>query len=277
MIKITTIVENTATRAGFRAEHGLSMLVERNGETVLWDTGQTDTLIHNAKLLSVDLSKIETVALSHGHYDHGGGLRYLLEYTKPTVYAHPEIFRKRYSKAGGSGKLRYIGIEDRETYESLGARFVLTDKPTEIIEGVFLLGFEEMHTDFEEVDRNFVYEKDGELIKDNVEDDTTLVLELQESLFLLFGCAHRGIINIIDDAEKIFGKPVIGFLGGTHLGPAGETQRKQTIEELKNRPHIRIMGPSHCTGLYMTSKLFCAFGDRVIFNNTGTEIEIPEF
>ncbi len=277
MIKITTLVENTATKARFRAEHGLSMLIEKNGEFVLWDTGQTDAIIHNAKLLGIDLKRIETVALSHGHYDHVGGLKHLLDYTKPAIYAHPEIFRKRYSKLSDDGKLRYIGIEDREFYESKGAKFILTDKPTEIADGIFILGFEQMHTDFEEVDRNFVYEKDGELVKDEVEDDTTLVLELEDGIFLLFGCAHRGIINIIDDAEEIFGKPVVGFLGGTHLGPASEKQRERTIEELKNRPHIGIMGPSHCTGQYMSATLFCNFKKRVIFNNVGTSIKIPEF
>ncbi|AEA34471.1 MBL fold metallo-hydrolase [Hippea maritima] len=268
MLKITTLVENTAVRAKFRAEHGLSMLIEKDGETVLFDTGQTDALIHNAKLLGVDLSKIDKVILSHGHYDHVGGLKYLLDYTKPTIYAHPEIFRKRYSKLSDDGNLRYIGIEDREFFEKKGARFVLSEEPIEVAKGIWTSGFVKMTNDFESVDKNFVYEKDGELIKDEVEDDLSVFIEINGSLFVLFGCAHRGIINIMKQAESTFNKCILGFLGGTHLGPADEIQREKTIEALKEMD-LRVMGPSHCTGLLMTSKMYCEFGDRVVFNNVG--------
>ncbi len=270
MIKITTLVENTATKARFRAEHGFSMLIEKDGELILWDTGQTDAVIHNAKLLNIDLSKIKKVALSHGHYDHVGGLKYLLDYTQPTVYAHPDIFRKRYSKLSDDGSLRYIGIEDRDFFEKKKAKFVLNDKPIEITEGIFTTGFEDMHTDFEEVDKNFVYETQNGYQKDYVDDDMSLVIDTKDGLFVLFGCAHRGIINIIDNVENHFNKKVIGFLGGTHLGPASPNQREKTIEELQKRDYIKIMGPSHCTGMLMNAELFCNFKNRIIFNNVGT-------
>jgi 7,8-dihydropterin-6-yl-methyl-4-(beta-D-ribofuranosyl)aminobenzene 5'-phosphate synthase len=276
MIKITTLVENTATKAKFRAEHGLSMLIEKDGEYILWDTGQTDAIVHNAKLLNVDLKKIKIVALSHGHYDHVGGLKYLLDYTKPVVYGHPEIFRKRYSKLSDDGNLRYIGIEDREYFENKGARFILNDKPQEIFDGIFTSGFEDMHTDFEEVDKNFVYEKDGEYVKDYVDDDMSLAIELDRGMFVLFGCAHRGIINIIDDVENHFNKKVIGFLGGTHLGPASSSQRERTLKELKKRDYIEIIGPSHCTGMLMSAKLYCSFPDKTVFNNVGSVTVIEE-
>jgi len=273
MVRIVTLVENTATRAKQRAEHGLSMVLERDGKRVLFDTGQTDALLYNAKLLGVDLSNIDKVILSHGHYDHGGGLKHLANFTRLKVYAHPEIFRKRYSKLSDDGKLRYIGIEDRDFYEDLGVEFSLSEEPQEVIEGVYTTGFENMTTDFEEVDRNFVYEKDGELLKDDVPDDLSVVIETKRGFFVLFGCAHRGIINIIRDVERRFGRRVIGFAGGTHLGPASKKQREKTIEVLKSMD-LEIMAPSHCTGLLMTSRLFCEFGNKVIFNNVGSVIEI---
>ncbi len=274
MIKITTIVENTATKAKFRAEHGLSMLIEKDGKYILFDTGQTDAIVHNSKLLGVDLSRIKTVALSHGHYDHVGGLKHLLDFTSPVVYAHPEIFRKRYSKLSDDGSLRYIGIEDRELYEKKGAKFILKDEPVEIFDGIFTSGFENMHTDFEEVDKNFVYKEKGGYIRDFVEDDMSLIIDLKDGLFILFGCAHRGIINIIDNAENLFNKKVIGFLGGTHLGPATRLQREKTIEELKKRECIQIMGPSHCTGMLMSAVMYCSFKEKIIFNNVGTIVQL---
>ena len=274
MIKITTMVENTAPRAKLRAEHGLSVLVDTGYDKILFDTGQTDAIIHNAEVLNVDLSAIKNVVLSHGHYDHGGGLKYLLDIkTHLNVYAHPEIFRKRYSKAYGNS-LRYIGIESREFYEQKGANFILDDKPIKIAENIYTTGFEPMVTDFESVDKNFVYETKDGYKKDDVPDDMSLVIETEKGVFVIFGCAHRGIINIIKHIENVFDKKVFGFIGGTHLGPASDFQREKTILELKKNKNLKIIGPSHCTGLLMGAKLYCEFDDKVIFNNVGTTIEI---
>ncbi len=273
MVKITTLVENTATKARQRAEHGLSILVERDGERVLFDTGQTDAILHNAQLLNADLASVDRIVLSHGHYDHCGGLKYLLDIKGYEIYAHPDIFKKRYSKLSSDGRLRYIGIEDRNFYEKKGAVFRLYQDPVEVASGIYTSGFENMTTDFEEIDKNFVYEKDGDMVKDYVEDDLSLVIDLKEGLFVLFGCAHRGIINIMLDIEKKFNKKIIGFVGGTHLGPASGLQRSKTIEHLKGMD-LKLMGPSHCTGILMTSKLYCEFGDRVFFNNVGNVLEL---
>ncbi len=130
--------------------------------------------------MGVDLTRVKKVIISHGHYDHAGGLKYVLDYTKPKVYAHPEIFRKRYSKLSSDENLRYLGIKSRGFFESKGAKFILSKEPVEVIKGVFTTGFEDMATDFEEVDKNFVYEKNGKFVKDNVEDDMSVVLDTKD-------------------------------------------------------------------------------------------------
>lgn len=271
-MKLLTLVENTSTGSNLRSEHGLSILIESNGQYVLFDTGQSDCIIHNAKLLNINLEKINKIVLSHGHYDHVGGLKYVLQHSKVPIIAHPEIFRKRYSKQGD--KLRYIGIEDGDFFAHLGAQFEFDTKPAEVIKNIYTTGFVDLKTEFEEVDKNFVYEQNGEYIKDDVPDDLSLVLDLKEGIFIIFGCAHRGIINIINHCEKTFNKKVIGFIGGTHLGPAGKVQKEKTIEHLRTMQQLNIIGPSHCTGLLMTCTLAKEFTEKILFNNTGTLIDL---
>ncbi|MBN2468499.1 MAG: MBL fold metallo-hydrolase [Deltaproteobacteria bacterium] len=271
MIRLTTLVENTASKGSLRAEHGLSVLVETGQEVMLFDTGQTDALLHNAEVLGMDLSRIGTVVLSHGHYDHAGGLPYLAALTKPVVYAHPEIFRKRYAQA--VNQMRYIGIRDRTWYEKGGIRFILDEEPREVLLDVYTSGTVAMTTDFEKVDKNFVYQVGDRYEKDDVPDDLSLVLNTQKGLFIIFGCAHRGIINIITQAEGRFGRKVFGFIGGTHLGPADEIQKERTIKALKAMD-LELIGPNHCTGALMAARLFGELGGVVVFNNVGSVVEL---
>jgi 7,8-dihydropterin-6-yl-methyl-4-(beta-D-ribofuranosyl)aminobenzene 5'-phosphate synthase len=256
---------------GLCAEHGLCVLVENGEEGLLFDTGQTGCFLNNARILNVDLTRFEKVVLSHGHYDHVGGLSQLSDIVRPIVYAHPEIFRRRY--AGGDGRLRYIGIETREFYEQKGVRFILNDKPQGVIRHVYTTGFEEMVTGFETVDKGFIRETKTGYEKDDVPDDMSLVLDTVKGLFILFGCAHRGIINIIRQSEKRFGKRVFGFMGGTHLGPADENQLCRTIEVLKTMD-LAIVAPLHCTGDVVTTRFKAEFKDAFVAANGGTSLEI---
>ncbi len=269
-MRLTTLVENKASRPGLCAEHGLSVLVENGTERLLFDTGQTDCLIHNLEVLNIDPAGIDRVVLSHGHYDHAGGLPSLSAFTRPVVYAHPEIFRRRYA---AKGQLRYIGIKNRNFYEQQGVRFVLSDQPTEVIADVHTTGYETMATPFEIVDKGFVYETDNGYAKDNVPDDQSLVLNTPRGLFVLFGCAHRGIINIMRQSEQRFGKKVFGFMGGTHLGAAEEDQVRLTIDALKAMD-LEIVAPLHCTGTAATARLAGEFGDRFMSLNGGSAIDV---
>ena len=271
MIRLTTLVENTALGGRLRAEHGFSVFVETESGSLLFDTGQTDAFIHNAKILNRDLSRVEKVVLSHGHYDHAGGLSYLSKLTKPVVYAHPEIFRERYVQS--EDRLQYIGMEKQAFYEENGITFEFLEHSKEIVKGAYTTGVEAMVTDFEEVTKTFVYKSNGEYRQDDIIDDLSLVLHAKRGLFIVFGCAHRGIINIIRQAEEEFGRNVYGFVGGTHLGPAGDIQKRRTFEELKKK-NLSIIGPSHCTGLLTTAQLYCEFKDKVLFNNAGSVIEL---
>ncbi len=271
MVSIITVVENTSRGGLLKAEHGLSFLIEKDGELMLFDTGQSDAILWNCDKLGIDLSSVEYIVLSHGHYDHVGGLEHILEFSKPEIVAHPEIFRERYARTP-TGDMRYIGIKKREFYESRGAKFIFDDRPREVMDGIFTSGFEPMATDFESVDRGFVY-RDGDVYRpDDVPDDMSLVIETERGLFVVFGCAHRGIINIINHVENVFGRKVFGFVGGTHLGPAPTNQKEKTIVKLRDMG-LEVIAPLHCTGLAMACRLYREFGNRVVFANVGSTIE----
>jgi len=274
-MRLVTLTENSAgLRREVLAEHGLSAYLEFGGRRLIFDSGQTTTAVHNARLLGVDLEGVP-IALSHGHYDHTGGLLSLLEVTGPVdVYAHPDVFASRYSRR--EGVLRQIGIPfRREDLEEMGARFDLSRRGRELFPGLWLTGEVPRLAEFEEASEDLVVlSEEGEVMLDPLLDDQALVLVLERGLFVLLGCAHSGMINTLEQARKVTGEDVVlGVAGGTHLGFGGEDKLPKTIEALR-RFDLEILAPSHCTGFAAASALAMEFPDRFIKNSVGTVIEL---
>ena len=145
-IKLTILVDNYVNSQKLKAEHGLSILIEDDNEKVLFDCGQSDLILSNAKILGIDLNGITKIVLSHGHYDHTGGLLPLLKYLNKEIdiYAHPLVFEEKFSEYkdfNGFSTNRYIGIPERaEIYEKKGARFLLSKDPVQISDSIYLSG-----------------------------------------------------------------------------------------------------------------------------------------
>jgi len=223
--------------------------------------------------LGVNLSDVEKIVLSHGHFDHTGGLKSVLEKTgKIEIIAHPDIFQKKYAKFGK--KKTYIGIPyTKEELEGFGARLNLTHKPTSIGD-ITVTGEVEQKNGFEKIDKNMYVDSEGELIKDELFDDQSLSIKMDEGLFVILGCAHRGMINNIEQAKRITGEDrVYGVIGGTHLIAADKVQMDETIKALKEYD-LQKIGVSHCTGPKASARLEAEFGERFFYNNAGCVIEI---
>lgn len=277
-VKLTILCENCVEKAspyGLLGEYGFSCLVETGDGSYLFDTGGGLTIINNAARLGIDLSRLDGIILSHGHFDHTGGLKQVLEKTGPiAVYAHPDLFSRRFSSHGGP--IRNIGIAwDQKELEALGADFQLAKDPVKIAEKVLLSGCVPRVNPHETGDSRLLIEgAEGKHVSDPLEDDLSLILRTDKGLVLLLGCAHAGLINIIDHAVAVTGeKRIHAILGGTHLMYSGKDQLKATMDRLENA-EVTHIGASHCTGRNGALALAERFGERFFSATVGNGLEI---
>jgi len=276
-LSITTLSENTAARGYLLAEWGLSILAETDTVNILLDTGQSISASHNADILGIDLSKIDKIVLSHGHYDHTGGLREaLLKMRKKVeIIAHPDVWTAKYARRQGQEE-RYNGIPfQQQELESIGARFNMTTKPVKITDNIMTTGEIPMVTDFEQIAANLLVKEGNDFKPDKLLDDQALVINTEPGLIVVLGCAHRGIINTLYHAQQITGvKQIHMVLGGCHLIGASEERIWRTIAALRELGVQRI-GVSHCTGLPAAAIMAQEFGDSFFFNNAGIQTNLP--
>ena len=276
-LSVTTLSENTAGMGDFLSEWGLSILVESDEVNVLLDTGKSISTTHNADVLGVDLSKVDNIVLSHGHFDHTGGLCQVLSRMKKEVeiIAHPDIWTEKYHCRQGE-RDRYIGIPFvRQELESRGARFNLTTEPVRVSDSIMTTGEIPMVTDFEEIDSRLWVKADAGWQPDKLLDDMALIINTEFGLVVILGCAHRGIINTLYHAQQLTGvKRIHSVVGGAHLISASEERLWLTVAALKEFD-VQRLGLCHCTGLPAASVMAQEFGDLFLFNNAGTRISLP--
>lgn len=274
-IKITTLSENTAG-PGALGEWGLSMLVEVDGMKILFDTGSGIAAVQNAGLMRIDLAEVDRMVLSHGHFDHTGGLLEVLSRAGgKEIIAHPDIWARKYGSLDDSPK-RYIGIPFvREALEVMGASFKLSKEPVKISEHVMTTGEIPMLTDYEIVEKYLCVMEGDELKQDPINDDLALIIDTEFGLVVILGCAHHGIVNTLVQARKVAGKELIyAAIGGTHLVHASKERLEKTAVAL-HEMGVQYLGASHCTGFKAAAYLAREFGDRFFQNNAGTRLTLP--
>lgn len=255
--RITVLCENSVgPLLSALGEHGFSVLIEPfNGSPLLFDTGQGSTLLHNAAVMKKNLCAVSSVVISHGHYDHAGGLLPLLQECGPKeVFGHKGIFAPRF-RVKDNGVCTPIGIpQERETLEKAGATFNLDDSFRELSPGIFLTGEVPRRTPFETGDKGLYLDSSG-CLQDITQDDQSLVLDSPRGLVVILGCCHSGLVNTLEHiAQKISRHDFYAVIGGTHLGFCGEQQMEQTVSSLKNLG-IKKLAAGHCTGFAASARL----------------------
>jgi 7,8-dihydropterin-6-yl-methyl-4-(beta-D-ribofuranosyl)aminobenzene 5'-phosphate synthase len=278
-VRATTLSENSAFAVprGMLGEWGLSVLMERDDRKTLLDAGSGISAAHNGDLLGISWDRIDAIVLSHGHYDHTGGLREVLTRIRKQVkvIAHPDVFGAKFIQYCKNDPPRYIGIPfQRAELEGLGADFQLTSEPVWLSENVVTSGEIPMITDFETIDAGLCVRKNGEMIPDPLKDDQALFIKTSLGLVVVLGCAHRGTINTLHHARKVTGVETIHcVIGGTHLIRASEVQMEMTIATLKELG-VKRLGVSHCTGMPAAMRLAQEFGPGFFFNNSGSVVAV---
>lgn len=269
-IRITILVENSVYQRGLRAEHGLAYHIAIAGTQVLFDTGQTDLLVTNACQLGLDLSQVETIVLSHGHYDHAGGLAALRRLApEARVVVHPAATAPKFA-GSPDGSSRAVGINEAGL-RSLGkARVEFCDEqPLELLEGLYATGTIPRVTSFEDVGGRFFLDSDCRR-PDPLLDDQALFFESSRGTVVLLGCGHAGVINTLRHIESFTGASTFAsVLGGMHLLNASEKRIQFTLEEMRLRD-IHELVPIHCTGWNATMRLWDTFPGRCKQGGVGT-------
>jgi 7,8-dihydropterin-6-yl-methyl-4-(beta-D-ribofuranosyl)aminobenzene 5'-phosphate synthase len=274
-LSITVLVENTVNRRGLLAEHGLAFWLERGGRRILFDTGQGMALAHNADKLGIDLSSANDVVLSHGHYDHTGGLLAALpEFKAAAVYADHEAFCDRFVRDSQTG-VRSVRspIESFEWLTRRVARVVRTDRgPVDLGDGIRLTGRIPRQNAFEDAGGAF-YLDSACTRPDAVMDDQALYAETGSGVAVLLGCAHAGVVNTLDFICAATGKSrIFAVIGGMHLLNANEFRMEQTIRKLRDLDVQRV-GLAHCTGFAAMARLNHELPNRCFSCVAGTRIE----
>ncbi|HYG36363.1 MAG TPA: MBL fold metallo-hydrolase [Clostridia bacterium] len=281
-ITITTLVENTVNIGGLRGEHGLAFLIRCRGQKLLFDTGQSDLLLYNAERMGLALGDVQGVVLSHGHYDHTGGLDAVCKVApRAQIFLHPTAIEPKFTK-NADGTSRAIGMKadsaavirqaEHPGYPSPSAHAVVwTENPQEVMDGIWVTGEIPRRTCFEDTGGHFY--QDAECTRpDPLLDDQAVFFETPQGVVVVLGCGHAGVVNTLEYVTELTkGKPIRAVLGGMHLLAAGADRMDRTLEAFR-RWDIKKLSPAHCTGISAVARLWAAFPERCSACPVGTNI-----
>lgn len=261
-------------------EHGFSALIEIGQNKILMDTGQGFALKHNANALKIDLSSVDTIVLSHGHYDHTGGLVQLVPFNRKTrIIAHPEIFDPKYVKIAGqkNESFQYAGIpiSKKDLVSDPDCELLLQEQFQQISDQIYFSGQVPRVTEFEGLDKRLKLKSETGFTQDHFFDDTSLLIETLKGPVILTGCAHSGIVNVMKHFEKMTGYDrFYGVIGGTHLGFLNSDEQLEKTMDAFEAYDLELIAVSHCTGNEAASACHNRFTHKFDYANAGWSISL---
>jgi 7,8-dihydropterin-6-yl-methyl-4-(beta-D-ribofuranosyl)aminobenzene 5'-phosphate synthase len=279
-MKVTVLAENSVCKTNtmnVKSEHGLSLFIEFGERIILFDTGQSDLFIHNAEKMGIDLSKVDYLIISHGHFDHGGGLKHFLKINKKAkIFLHRNATNKFYTKIFGFIPY-YVGLDQKIIAQITRIYFIEED--TQIDNKMILLeGFPEIFPQ-PQANKTLFVKTNNQLVADKFNHEIAMLLIENDEAVLFSGCSHSGIINIIEEVKLLSRNMRIkATFGGFHIhNPVNKKDESQDYivrlaEALGETEQVFYTG--HCTGesnfRFMKGWMY----RRIQTMNTGEVIEV---
>jgi 7,8-dihydropterin-6-yl-methyl-4-(beta-D-ribofuranosyl)aminobenzene 5'-phosphate synthase len=275
-VEVVILADNATNVPELATEHGLSMWLTVDGIHILFDTGMGLVLPQNAAALGIDLGRTDAIVLSHGHFDHTGGLPHMFEKgITPTILMHPDAVGMRYGCLQ-TPPHKPIGMrpEIAELLSARAADIVYTTKPAQVTDHVWVTGPIPRRTSFEDTGGPFFVDEECS-IKDPITDDQAIWIETAEGIVVLLGCAHSGVVNTLDYiAELSSAMQFQAIIGGMHLLNASAERLESTLDALKYY-QVRLIAPCHCTGDAPASLLADRFPTEYVRAGAGSRFTWP--
>ncbi len=278
-MKIINLIENTEGHPGCICKHGLSFYIETKGHVLLCDLGPSEKTLENARTLGLDLKKADTVILSHGHYDHSGGIMAFAELNPDAlIYMQEEAPGMHYAYDGDKPegeRYRYNGI-DRRIPELPQVRFLRGD--FDIDEEIGLITVKERKYALPFTSDRLLVREDGRYRQDQFTHEQSLVLTEEGVRVLVSGCAHNGILNIMEAFREKYGSDPETVISGFHLMkktdylPEETDEIRRVAEELMKYDSRFIT--CHCTGTEAYRVMKAVMGDRLSYVHSGEEVPV---
>ncbi len=253
-MKLTILVDNLCGRQDLKAEHGLSFWLETGKENILIDTGQGESILHNAPRLGIDLKKTDQIVLSHGHYDHTSMLgQILIEAGNIPVWAHPgiECSHTRFK----NDKRYFIGCHMNKgslDFRPVKGRTLITDKVWAVE-----IPMDKRDPEFFSTPKHLQLPSGEGWKTDSFEDDISIVVEGELGLSVILGCAHAGIVNIMEEISSHFQtREFYSVIGGMHIGEKSKEYASRIVDVLVERFSVKQWIPCHCTGFLAAAELY---------------------
>lgn len=270
-MKIQFLMENKTDGPGCVAEHGLSIYIQAQGKSLLFDTGASSLFARNAEAMGVDLSEAEALIISHGHYDHTGGVPEFCRINKDApVYIHKEGFYETYGKKHGKMEeqpcsIRWTARERKE----IEPRIIKTENPLWLSENMVISGTIPAEPG-QQTETFYRKMPDKSFAADPMDHEQILVIREPEGLYVFSGCSHRGVIPAVSYARKLFnGERIAALIAGMHLYSAGEETRGRVVKQILSE-EMDLVIPVHCTGIDAICDLKAALGEKCVAATAGS-------